>query len=550
MLAGLRIENVVLIKRLSLEFKQGLCVLTGETGAGKSILLDALGLALGVRAESELIRKGTEKAQVSAEFTVRDKHPVFLILKEAGLVEEPPLILRRSVNTDGRSKAYINDQPVSVGLLRTVGETLVEIHGQFESRGLLNPSTHRALLDEFAGLDNGLAVCWDAWKSAETMLEDLKAGAEKNREEEEYLRQSIEDLDALDPKQNEEEELAARRERLMHREKVLEALNAAYQLLSDEKDPLAQALAALDKVAVKMGKDGRAIIDPLERAAAESAEALTAIQTLSTDLQESENDLESVDDRLFALRAQARKHQCAVDDLPAVRTELAARLDGIAHQDDLIAAKIKDVDTARNAYEKEAVRISEKRRKAAEKLDKAVAAELAPLKLGKASFVTAVEALEEENWGPQGMDKVRFLVATNPGSDPGPLNKIASGGEMARFMLALKVVMAQTGNAATLIFDEVDAGIGGAVADAVGERLARLAQNCQVMVVTHSPQVAARAAHHWLVSKEGKDALFTTVVPLPHGQKRREEIARMLSGANITEEARAAAEKLMESHAD
>ncbi len=546
MLSNLRIENVVLIERLSIAFQNGLCALTGETGAGKSILLDSLGLALGARGDSALVRRGAEQAQVMAVFDVQPNHPAYKILQGADLEVSEGLILRRSLSADGRSKAYINDQPVSIGLLREVGDALVEIHGQFETQGLLNTAMHRLMLDEYAGVDEAPAKAWSQWRLAEEALSSLREDAEKARTQEEYLRGSIEDLDGLGPQAGEEAELASLRERLMSREQVLSALDAAYQALNGEDDPVRAAWGAVDKVAGKLGTAGEAITGPLQRATEEMAEAIAAIETVSSDFQDTEHSLETIDERLFALRAQARKHGCSVDELPALRDELAAKLNMIEHADDVLAAKIKEVERARTAYIAAAEAARDKRIKAGAKLDKLVAAELKPLKLDKARFVTGVEPLEESEWGPGGMDRVRFLVATNPGAEPGPLNKIASGGEMARFMLALKVVMAEVGAAATLIFDEVDTGIGGSTADAVGERLARLAQAKQVLVVTHAPQVAARAAHHYIVRKDGAKDLKTSILALDSAQERREEIARMLAGASITDEARAAADKLLE----
>lgn len=548
MLTALSIQNVVLIEKLNIEFQQGLCALTGETGAGKSILLDSLGLALGARSESGLVRKGTEQASVSAAFQVSETHPAFKILKDGGVSADANegLILRRSVTKDGRSKAYINDQPVSAGLLRQIGETLLEIHGQFDTQGLLNPATHRQMLDDYAEVGGALAAHWKKWQKLAQALEDLKNTAQASRAEEEYLRTALEDLDSLAPQAGEEETLAALRARLMNREQVLEGLNSAYHILNGENDPVRTAWAALDKIADKIGPQGAQAIGALDRASSEVQEAIAEIQRLSSDLEASEQDLGSIDDRLFELRAQARKHDCTVDNLAAKREELAEKLNAIEHADEALAQAAKNAENAKAAYVVEAEKVSKVRAKAAQKLDGLVAQELPSLKLEKAKFVTDIQRLEESEWGAGGMDRVRFLVATNPGSTPGPLNKIASGGEMSRFMLALKVVMAEVGSAGSLIFDEVDAGIGGAVADAVGERLAKLAQNKQIMVVTHAPQVAARAATHWIVKKDGNDEFRTSVEILEAGKPRREEIARMLAGASVTEEARAAADKLLE----
>lgn len=545
MLASLSIQNVVLIDRLVIDFRGGLCALTGETGAGKSILLDALGLALGARSESGLVRKGADQAQVTAEFSVPKGHVSGEILRNADLEAAQDLILRRSVGSDGRSRAFINDQPVSIGLLKQIGETLVEIHGQFETQGLLNPATHGELLDQYAGIDNKVARLYAAWRDETQKLEQLKTDAAKSRQDEDYLRQAVEDLDSLAPKEGEEKELAGLRERLMHRERVLEGLNAAYNILNGENDPVRKASAALVRIAPKMGGSAQEAIAALDRASAEMQEASALIQSLSSDLQEGGHDLESIDDRLHELRAQARKHGCAVDDLAAMRETLAGKLNLIEYADEALEAQERKVAKTRRDFVAQAEKDSAQRAVSAAKLDKLVARELAPLKLEKAKFFTKIETMDEKDWGPGGIDRVRFLVATNPGSEPGALNKIASGGEMARFMLALKVVMAEVGAAETLIFDEVDTGIGGAVADAVGERLAKLAAKRQILVVTHAPQVAARASNHYIVAKAGAKDVKTNVIQIDERQ-RREEIARMLSGASVTEEARRAADKLLE----
>jgi DNA repair protein RecN (Recombination protein N) len=546
MLVSLAIKNVILIDQLVIEFKNGFCALTGETGAGKSILMDSLGLALGARSDSGLIRKGADQAQVSAEFHIPDSHPVHALLKDSGIESDVSLILRRSIGSDGRSRAFINDQPVSVGLLKQAGEILVEIHGQFETQGLLNPGTHRALLDDYAGTGDTIVALYGHWQKAENHLAVMKASTAQSHIEEQYLRDALQDLDALAPQEGEEATLNALRTRLMNRGHVIEALNSAYEALNAEEDPVRKASTILSRAAVKIGPGAEAVMAALGRASAETQEALAVIGSLSSELEEGGQDIESVDDRLHELRAQARKHNCLVNELPHAREIIAEKLNLIEHGDELLAAQVKATQNARKAYEKEADSISAQRRKAAEKLDKLVQKELPPLKLEKAKFVTTIEKLPEDQWGPYGTDQIRFLVATNPGADPGPLNKIASGGEMARFMLALKVVMAETGAPRCMVFDEVDSGIGGPTADAVGERLARLAARNQILVVTHAPQVAARAAHHWIVMKDGKDTVTTKVIALETAH-RREEIARMLSGSSITEEARAAAGKLLES---
>lgn len=543
MLASIAIKNVVLIDKLNIDFSKGFCALTGETGAGKSILLDSLGLALGTRAETALVRKGEDQAQVAASFEIAKDHPVHALLDEQGLESDSVLILRRIVKADGGSRAFINDQPVSVSLLKQVGDLLVEIHGQFETQGLLDPKTHRALLDEYAGVDSvKLAGLWDGWRTAQNELTEAREKMEKARADEEYLRQAVEDLDSLAPEQGEEEKLAGLREKLMKRDQIIESLNTAYDALSEAENVIGAAGRALEKT----GDDGKELVDGVDRAAAEIQEVLSGAQSMSADLENNEYSLEEIDDRLFGLRGQARKHNCTVDGLPEKRDELAQQLNMIDAQDDVLADLLKQVETKRAAYISAAEKVQAQRYKAAKKLDSLVAKELPPLKLEKAQFVTQVAALEESAWGPQGMDSVQFLVSTNPGREPGPLHKIASGGEMARFMLALKVVLAEVGAAGSMVFDEVDSGIGGATASAVGERLAKLSLSKQILVVTHSPQVAARAAHHWIVLKEGKKDVTTTVIPLAEVTERREEIARMLAGSEITGEARAAADKLLE----
>lgn len=549
MLASLSIQNVVLIEKLTIEFEQGLCALTGETGAGKSILLDSLGLALGMRAESSLVRKGSDKAQVIAIFSMLADHPIFSFLKEQDLEcsENEEIVLRRSLSADGRSRAYVNDQPVSVSTLKVLGEMLIEIHGQFDTRGLLNPSNHTAILDAYAELNiDALSSVWQYWQEAGNTYQTMLAQSQKAQDDEDYLRQSVHDLDALDPQAGEEESLSSLRERLMHREKVMDGLNDAYNVLDKEGGAAQRAAGIIERIANKAGQEASAeIIGALDRASAEVDEALALISSLSADMNESEHNLETIDDRLFDLRAQARKHSCSIDELANKRDELASQLDLIENQDQHLEQQKRKVTELREAYISEASLISDKRAEAGEKLSQLIQEEMPPLKLERARFVTKIDRKEEADWSAKGMDRVRFEVATNPGADPGALNKIASGGELSRFMLALKVVMAETGIAPTLMFDEVDAGIGGATADAVGERLSMLSRSRQIMVVTHAPQVAARASHHYIVRKDGIDEVKTNVVHLNDLAQRREEIARMLAGATITDEARAAAERLI-----
>ena len=551
MLTSLSIKNVVLIDRLVIEFKSGLCVLTGETGAGKSVLLDSLGLALGVRAESALVRSGCDNASVTASFQIPENHGAYEILKNADIeIEDDVLLLRRVVSNSGKSRAFINDQPVSVSLLKGIGDTLVEIHGQFETQGLLNPATHRSMLDAYAKIGVGaLRTVWDAWKMAEQKLYDLQNMSERAQIEQDYLRSSLEDLERLSPEQGEEAHLSELRERLKHRDTVLTGLNAANDLLGADFDPVQKAWGELDKISSYAGSKVEAALQALSRASSEIAEAASLIQTASSDMQEGEYNLEDIDERLYALRMQARKHKCAVDDLPKISGQLAQQLNEIENADETLAQYKKECDSARETYIKAAQKIRISREKTAVKLNKLVQTELIPLKLDKARFVTQIEPLDEVEWNTNGMDRVRFLVSTNPGREPGPIHKIASGGEMSRFMLALKVIIAQEGSTHSFIFDEVDAGIGGATADAVGERLYRLAGSKQVLVVTHAPQVAARADNHWIVRKSGKKIVTTDITPLKTREERCEEIARMLAGADITPEARAAADSLLEASA-
>jgi len=552
MLTELDIRNVVLIDRLHIAFNAGLCVLTGETGAGKSVLLDSLGLALGVRGQSGLVRKGEDHARVTASFQIPAGHEAYEILKQADIaLEDENLLLRRVVYNTGKSSAFINDQPVSVGLLKQVGDTLVEIHGQFETQGLLNPATHCAMLDTYAGLEeelNELAGALDFWKKAQAWRDDMRSLSASAHEEETYLRLSVQDLQNLDPQIGEDMKLSSLRENLLNREKILETLALADAHLGAENDPVQKAWGALGDIA---DEDGGAIglaTQALARASEEITEAHSLIQSAKTGLLDSEDDIEEIDERIYALRTQARKHDCNSNELPAMLEKLQKQLSAIENSDETLEKCNQECDKARAAYIKKAKTTSLRRKKVAAKLDDLVRAELPPLKLDKARFETQVERLDEGEWGARGIDRVRFLIATNPGAELGSIHKIASGGEMSRFMLALKVIIAQEGSTHSFIFDEVDAGIGGATADAVGERLARLANSKQVLVVTHAPQVAARADHHWIVTKneDKKGVVITDIQPLSSRKERCEEIARMLAGADITDEARAAANKLID----
>lgn len=546
MLASLSIQNVVLIDQLVIDFKTGLSALTGETGAGKSILLDSLGLALGARADSGLVRYGTDKSTVIAEFDIADSHSVFKFLADHEIEVEAPLILRRTLTNDGKSKAYLNDQPISVGLLKQVGEMLVEIHGQFDTHVLLDAKHHKGLLDEYgtplAELDK-LEKAWKTWQEKKKEFEHKKAAMMKAREDEEYFRAALEDLDRLAPKAGEEETLSSLRTRLMKREQFIDGLNAAATDIDQIETLMGNVWRSIDKLA----DEGASIQTALNGASAELQEASALIASTLSDIENSEYSLTEIDDRLFSLKAQARKHACAIDDLSAKRDEIAGLLNAIENEDNALGDLRKAVQDAKNDFQKQAEKIYALRVKAGKKVSDLVMKELAPLKLDKVKFVVDVQKLEEENWNKNGMDSVQFLIATNPGSAPAPLSKVASGGEMARFMLALKVVLAEVGAAGTLVFDEVDTGIGGATASAVGQRLGQLAQNLQILVVTHSPQVAAMAAHHMIVAKSGDKDVKTNIIALNTHKGRQDEIARMLSGTEITPEARAAADKLLES---
>jgi len=541
MLSSLHIKNIVLIDNLNLEFKDYLSVLTGETGAGKSILLDSLGLVLGARADAGLVGRYDDKSSVTASFEVSDENPVHDLIKENDLEIDADLIIRRTLTKDGRSKAFINDQPVSVGLLKQVGNFLAEIHGQFDTHDLLNVSKHIDLLDEYAGHNDLLEEVQKKWILLAQQREELKALQEKIEEakaDEEFYRQSLEDLDALEPKAGEEEGLSKLRERLMRREQISETIKEAEIGLED----LEMASGTVWRALNRLGDDGKASIDAMERLNAEYHEVVSSLQEITQELESSENSLSEIDDRLFALKAQARKHGCVIDDLCNKRDEIATALNGIENQDHNIIQLSREIEKLEKDYFVSAEKLSKSRQKYAVNLSKEVMKELVPLKLEKARFEVIRQDAQESD---KGLDNIEFMIATNPNSEAGALNKIASGGELSRFMLAIKVVMSQDVSHKTLVFDEVDSGIGGATADAVGERLARLAQERQVLVVTHSPQVAAKGQNHWIVSKNKVKEGMTHVEPINDHEDRREEIARMLSGAAVTQEARAAAEKLL-----
>ncbi len=558
MLGTLTIRDVVLIEALDLEFRPGFTALTGETGAGKSILLDALGLALGLRAEARLVRAGSRQASVAAEFRLAPDHPACALLAEHGIegADDGALILRRVLGADGRSRAFVNDQPVGVALLRQVGETLVEIHGQFESQRLIDAASHRALLDAFAGLAADaarVAAAWHGWREAEAKARAAAENLEKARREEDYLRHAAEELSRLGPKPGEEAELASARALQQNAGKLGDALAGAAADLDAGKGvegALASAHRQLERVAPQAGGKLDAALGALARAASEAAEARAQLERAGAGIEIDPRKLEAAEERLFALRAAARKHGIGADRLPEVLQKLRADLSAIEDGGEAAKKLARAAEDARRAFVARADELSNKRRAGAEAMSRAVTAEMAPLKLGKAGFRARIEAAAESDWGPSGCDKVLFEAETNPGQPPGPLNKIASGGELARFMLALKAVLAGADPVPVLVFDEVDAGVGGAVAAAVGERLAGLARAAQVLVVTHSPQVAARGdAHVRIAKRTAKGATTTSAEPLDDAA-RIEEIARMLAGARVTDEARAAAKSLLGADAE
>jgi DNA repair protein RecN (Recombination protein N) len=553
MLVTLSIRDIVLIDRLELEMGKGLSVLTGETGAGKSILLDSFSLALGARGDGGLVRTGAEQGQVTAVFNLPRKHPALVLAAEAGAEIGDELILRRVQMADGRTRAFINDQPVSVQALRSVGSTIVEIHGQHDDRALVDPAMHRALLDAFGGLEDKVQAVSRAhgvWRKVVADLEAARARIEAARKEADFLNHAHAELTKLAAQSGEEDELAARRTAMQQSEKVVTEIRDAVEVMTGEHAPgpvIASTLRRLERRAVQAPQ----LIEPSLKALGDALNAFdTASQVLDQALRDcafDPNELERTEERLFALRAASRKYGVRADELPALAQRFADELAALDAGESNIAALEKQAGQTQAAFRAAAEALSQARRKAAAQLDKAVQKELPPLKLENARFTTNIES-DPQNAGPEGWDRVEFWVQTNPGTRPGPLMKVASGGELARFMLALKVSLADRGSAPTLVFDEIDTGVGGAVADAIGARLARLAEKVQVLAVTHAPQVAARSLSHMRISKgaSGKAKNFATRVDPLSRDERREEIARMLSGASITEEARAAAARLLE----
>ena len=552
MLARLSIRDIILIDRLDIDFGPGLAALTGETGAGKSILLDAFALALGARGEAALVRHGAEQGQVIAAFEVAKGHPARRVLAANDLVvdADDELIVRRVQFADGRTRAFVNDQPVSVQVLRALGAALVEIHGQHDERAFVEAATHRALVDAFGGLEDDAAEVsrlWHEHRARKAAVEAHRAEVERAQREAEWLRHAVDELRRLAPETGEETALAERRAAMMQAEKVAEDLRATHEAISGPQSPvppLATAVRRLERRAVQAPALIGPIVKALDAALSALDEARTHVEQALGVAQYDPPELERIEERLFALRAAGRKYNVPIDELAALTRRYEDDLALIDAGAERLKALEHEAQAAATRYREAAQALSAARARAAQALDKAVNAELKPLKLERAQFSTQIEA---EGEGPEGLDRIEFWVRTNPGTRPGPLMKVASGGELARFLLALKVVLADRGSAPTLIFDEVDTGVGGAIADAIGVRLARLASGVQVIAVTHAPQVAARADRHYLITKDalakGK-RVATRVVELK-AERRREEIARMLAGAEITAEARAAAERLI-----
>ncbi len=551
MLRALTIRSVVLIDHLSLDFAAGLSVLTGETGAGKSILLDSLGLAMGARADVGLVRQGAEQAVVTAEFDVAAHHPAVLQATENGIDIDGPLLLRRQLKADGGSRAFINDQPVSVSLLRDVGAALIELHGQHDERGLLNPRGHRDLLDSFAAsnkLCDAVGAAWGAWQQAKTDLSSAETAAAAARQAMDYLSHAVQELKQLKPVPGEEAILAERRQIMIRSEKAADDIESITTLISGAEGALAQLRLAARKLERNADIDAGfgVALAALDRAVNDTSTAEDALLLARARMAADPKQLEDMETRLFELRALARKHKVPVDSLAGLASEMQASLKAAVNSEAECQRLLKTVAVAREAYANTASLLTAARIKAMAKLDKAVASELKPLKLDKAQFRTALIPLAETSWGEGGTEQISFEISTNPGAPFGALNKIASGGELSRFVLALKVALVTQGSAGTLIFDEIDRGVGGAVASAIGERLARLAASAQVLVVTHSPQVAAAGDHHLLISKAVKAKQMLTEVVSLSDDARREEIARMLSGDSVTDEARAQAVRLLD----
>ena len=553
MLTELSIRNIVLIDALKIDFTAGLSVLTGETGAGKSILLDSLSLALGARGDTSLVRQGTEQGQVTAVFDLPSSHPMRDTLDEDGLNIDPgePLILKRTQSSDGRTRAFINDQSVSAGLLQRIGRQLVEIHGQHDERALIEADTHRSLLDAFGRLDADVlhvGRLFGDWKMASSALSAHRAKMAEAGKEADYLKSASEELHLLAPEEGEETALAELRTSMMQAEKVAGDLNDAHEVLSGQNSPMPDIASLLRRLERKT-EEVPGLLEETNENLGKALDHLAEAQSLierAINISDFDNQkLEQTEERLFALRAASRKYNVPVENLAALAVEMADQLSEI----DAGEARLKELEKAeieaQDMYDRAAQSLSQAREAAAEQLTKAVMEELPALKLEKAAFIINLRSDPEQRME-TGIDSAEFWVRTNPETRAGPMMKVASGGELSRFLLALKVALADRGSAPTLVFDEIDTGVGGAVADAIGHRLARLSSQVQVLSVTHAPQVAARAGHHFLISKSTRDAdrMATSIVKIDMGS-RQEELARMLSGAKVTDEARAAAAQLL-----
>lgn len=550
MLSRLSIRDIVLIEKLDIDFQPGLSVLTGETGAGKSILLDALSLALGARGDASLVRHGAAQGQVIAVFDVPRNHPVRALLAENAIEDDGDIILRRLQTADGRTRVFVNDQPSSVTLMRDIGHALVEIHGQHDERALVDPGAHRELLDSFGGhlgAARATGEAWRYWRGCEQDFARHRAKVEAAAREADYLRASVAELAKLDPQPGEETQLAELRATMMRAEKIASEIHDAQDVLSGPSSPLPQ-LASLLRRLQRKASEAPGLLEDVVKSLDEAMLSLDAAQSgVEAALRATEYDpqrLEKAEERLFSLRAASRKHSVAVDDLAQLRDTMSADLADLDAGEERLHGLEKQAAAAREAYDISAAQLSSLRHAAAIGLTKAVMAELPALKLERAEFIVGLTS-DGENRMEEGIDQVEFWVRTNPGTRPGPMMKVASGGELSRFLLALKVALADRGSAPTLVFDEIDTGVGGAVADAIGQRLARLSTRVQVLSVTHAPQVAARAATHFLISKSGGTDRVATGIAEMDRAARQEEIARMLAGATITDEARAAAERLL-----
>jgi DNA repair protein RecN (Recombination protein N) len=550
MLSRLSIRDIVLIEKLDIDFQPGLSVLTGETGAGKSILLDALSLALGARGDASLVRHGAAQGQVTAVFDVPRNHPVRALLAENAIEDDGDIILRRLQTADGRTRVFVNDQPSSVTLMRDVGRALVEIHGQHDERALVDPGAHRDVLDAFGGhlgVVRSTGEAWRQWRACEQELSRHSAKVAAAAREADYLRAAVAELTKLDPQPGEETDLAEIRASMMRAEKIASEIHDAQDVLSGPSSPLPQ-LASLLRRLQRKANEAPGLLDDVVKSLDEAMLSLDAAQSgVDAALRATEYDpqrLEKAEERLFSLRAASRKHSVPVDDLAQLRDTMVADLADLDAGEGRLQALEKQAAAAREAFDVAAAQLSSLRHAAAVGLTKAVMAELPALKLERAAFIVEMKS-DSENRMEEGIDQIEFWVRTNPGTRPGPMMKVASGGELSRFLLALKVALADRGSAPTLVFDEIDTGVGGAVADAIGQRLARLSKRVQVLSVTHAPQVAARAATHFLISKSGGSDKVATGIAEMDRAARQEEIARMLAGATITSEARAAAERLL-----